>query len=114
MAVTAAHADEPQWLKDARAREGKLISPREVVSTDKWLKASLPAKVKGKVEKSENSYLLEIDIGAPSSLYCAVVPDGFDLANMMQASLDASLEEAAAAQGKVEQRQLEGVDSGAY
>jgi hypothetical protein len=114
MAVTAAHADDPQWLKDARAREGKLVAPREVVSTDKWLKVSLPAKVKGKVEKNDNSYVLEIDFGSPTSMYCAVVPEGFDLADMLRITLDAALKEVAATQGNVEKRQLEAVESGAY
>jgi len=114
MAVTVAQADEPQWLKDARAREGKLVAPRPVVSTDKWLKVALPAKVKGKVEKSDNSYMLEIDIGSPTALYCAIVPEGFDLADMLRASLDVALKEVGASQGKVETHQLEGVDSGAY
>ena len=43
--VLAAAADEPQWLKDARAREGKPGQSVEVMSKDKWFKAKVPAKL---------------------------------------------------------------------
>jgi hypothetical protein len=36
MAEVAAAAEEPQWLKDARAKEGTLIAPQPIASEDGW------------------------------------------------------------------------------
>ena len=40
----AADAPEPQWLKDARAREAKSLEVRPIESKDKWFKARVPGK----------------------------------------------------------------------
>ena len=44
-------ADEPKWLKDARAREAKAMKPVELKSKDGVFKARIPAKLVGTIEK---------------------------------------------------------------
>lgn len=108
-----AGAQEPKWLTDARAREAKAGSPREFKSKDNWFKAKVPAKVVGPVEKVEESYSIEFDLGAETPTYCELVPDGFDMADMLRRTLDLTMEQVAQSQGKVEARQLEFTDAGA-
>jgi hypothetical protein len=115
LAVSVAHAaNEPKWLTDAKAREGKLGAAKEVVSDDKWFKAKLPGKVKNKVEKADGSYSIEVDIGTDTPILCEIIPDGFDLANMLRATVDRHVSNLEQSSQKVEMRQNEGIDSGAY
>ena len=111
--AAGALAQEPQWLKDARAREGKLGQPREFQSKDDWLRARVPGKVVGKVEKVEESYSIEIEIAAESPVYCEFVPDGFYLADTMRRMFDVTMKQFTASQGKIEARELEFSDAGA-
>ncbi|HET9473613.1 MAG TPA: hypothetical protein VFO82_06950 [Steroidobacteraceae bacterium] len=106
-------AEEPKWLTDARAREGKIGAAKEFKSKDSWFKARVPGKVKGAVEKVENSYSIEIDFGGDSGAYCELVPDGFDMADMMRRTLELTMQQVAENQGKLESRQLEYADAGA-
>jgi hypothetical protein len=110
----AGHADEPQWLKDARARESKHVQAREFKSKDSWFKAKVPAKSVGAIEKAEGSYTVTLDIGGESPIYCEVVPDGFDMADMLRRTLDITMTQVEETQGKVEMRAIERVDAGAY
>jgi hypothetical protein len=115
LSFSVAHAaDEPKWLTDAKAREGKLGAPKDVVSDDKWLKAKLPGKIKNKIEKAEGSYSIEVDIGTTTPVLCEIIPDGFDLANMLRATLERHLTNFEQAPQKIEMRQNERIDSGAY
>jgi len=109
----AAHADDPQWLKDARAREGKLGSPHEIRSDDNWLKASVPVKVKD-LTKLEKSYVITLDVGGGTPAYCEVMPNGFDMADTLRQTVDATMKEVEPIQGKVEAREMEFTDAGAY
>jgi len=111
--AASALAQEPQWLKDARAREGKLGQPREFKSKDAWLKARVPGKVVGKVEKVEESYSIEIEIAAESPVYCEFVPDGFYLADTMRRMFDVTMKQFTDSQGKIESKDLEFSDAGA-
>jgi hypothetical protein len=86
-------AEEPQWLKDARAREGKSGPAVELKSKDNWFKAKVPARVVGVIEKVEGSYSIEFNIGSEQTAYCEVVPDGFDMANMLRRTLDITLKQ---------------------
>jgi hypothetical protein len=107
-------AADPQWLKEARAREGKRIAPAEIRSSDQWFTARVPAKLVGAIEKSEGSYTVELDLGAPSSAYCEVVPDGMDMAESLRTTIDAIMKQVGTDQGKVEARELERIDAGAF
>lgn len=107
-------AEEPQWLKDARAREGKPVPAAALKSKDNWFKAKVPAVVVGDIEKIEGSYTIEFDIGGEQAAYCEIVPDGFDLASMLRRTLDITLEQVEKAQGKVEARSIESIDAGLF
>jgi hypothetical protein len=111
----AAHAaDEPKWLKDARARELKSLKPSEIKSKDGWFRVNTPGKLVGSIEKAEGSYSVELDIGGDSSVHCEVYPDGVDLANALRITLDGAFKNIEASQGKLEVRALETTDAGAY
>jgi hypothetical protein len=107
-------ADEPQWLKDARAREGKAGRAVEIKSKDNWFKAKVPAKVIGDIEKVEGSYTVELNIGSEQSVYCEIMPDGFDMADMIRRNLEFTMGQVEKAQGKVEARGLESIDAGTF
>ncbi|HEV7607073.1 MAG TPA: hypothetical protein VGO61_07040 [Steroidobacteraceae bacterium] len=113
VAMAAQAADEPQWLKEARAREGKPIVAREFKSKDNWLKAKVPGKVVGVIEKVQGSYSIELDIGATDSVYCELYPDGVDIADTLRRMLDATLEQIEKVQGKIDIRTLDKIDAGA-
>jgi hypothetical protein len=108
-----AMAQEPRWLVDARAREGKM-GPAEIKSVDNWFKAKVPAKLIRPIEKSNGSYTVELDIGSVQPAYCEIVPDGFDQADMIRRSLDLMLSKLEEVQGKLEGRGLESADAGAW
>lgn len=113
LAVPAAQAaDSPKWLTEARARESKLIAPRELKSKDNWFKAKVPAKVVGVIERVEDSYSIELDHGGGASIYCEVVPDGIDMADMVRVSAESTLKRAEELQGKIEARQIQELDAG--
>ena len=111
----AAHsADDPPWLKEARKRESSITDSRVFKSKDGWFTARVPAKVVGAIEKVEGSYSVELSIGADSSVYCEVVPDGIDLASMLQVTLANAVKQVESMQGKVSMRELEAIDAGAF
>jgi hypothetical protein len=110
-----AKAEDPQWLKDARALEGKPQPAREFKSVDGFFKAKVPAKVTDKIEKEQGSYTVEIDIGSEDAmLYCEVVPEGLDMAEMMRATFQVILKKTNEADLKVETSALESVDAGSW
>lgn len=106
-------AQEPKWLTDARAREGKIGTPKEFKSKDNWFKARVPGKVQGTVEKVQDSYSIEIDFGSESAAYCELIPDGIDMADMLRRTLELTMQQVAENQGKLDSRVLEFVDAGA-
>ena len=111
--VSVAQADEPQWLKDARARESKPIKATAFKSKDNWFSAKVPAKVVGPVVKEQGSYSVELNIGGDNPIYCEVVPEGFDTADMLHRTYDLTLKQIEEGQGKIEAKELEFSDAGA-
>ena len=107
-------ADSPKWLTDARARESRLIAPRQFQSRDSWFRAKVPAKVVGVIERVQDSYSIELDHGSGASIYCEVVPHGIDMADMVRVSAESTLKRAAQLQGKVEERQVQVLDAGVF
>jgi hypothetical protein len=107
-------ADEPQWLKDARAREGKFPTAAEVKSKDGWFKVRAPGKVSADIEKVDGSYSVEFDIGGESPVQCEVFPDGVDLANGLRVTFENAVKSIEANHGKIEARGLESSDAGSY
>jgi hypothetical protein len=112
--TAAFSADEPQWLKDARAREIKSQKLTEFKSKDGWFKASIPGKVVNTVEEVEGSYSVELDIGGDGKVYCEIYPKGVDLANSLRVTFTGALKEIETSQGKLEAHALESSDAGAH
>ncbi len=113
VAVTA-HAEDPPWLKEARAKEAKAGTVTTFASEDGWFKARVPGKAVGKIVKEQGSYSVELDIGADSSLYCEVIPDGMDMAEQLRATFANLLKVTNEAGQKVEASGLELVDAGSW
>lgn len=113
-AFAAQAADEAAWLQEARAREGKVIRARKLESKDKWLKARVPAKTVGAIEKVEGSYSIELDIGGESSIHCEIVPDGIDIAETIHRTLELTLQGVEKSLGTIESHAIERIDAGAF
>jgi hypothetical protein len=76
---------EPQWLTDARAREGKLDALREIRSADGSFTAKLPVAVIGTIEKQQDSYAIEFSVGSDASASCVIYADPIDPAAVLRA-----------------------------
>jgi hypothetical protein len=111
--LSMAQSEEPQWLKDARAREGTPIAPVNIKSQDGWFSARVTARLSGAIVKDQGSYALSLDIGSDAPMQCDVVPEGFDMADRLARTFDVTIKRLEATQGKVEARQLEFTDAGA-
>lgn len=109
-----AHGDEPQWLVDARAREGKASKMRSFRSSDGFVTAEVPAKVLNKIAEDEGAYLISLDIGSETPANCEVIRDGFDLGALLRATAELTFTQVEPIQGKVEQRIIERTDAGAF
>jgi hypothetical protein len=114
LCVSAFGAEEPQWLKDARARESKSLKPVEIKSKDDWFKVQAPGELVKPVEKVEGSYSVELNVAGDANVHCEVYPEGIDLANALRVTLGNSIKEIETSQGKIEVRALESTDAGAY
>lgn len=106
---------EPQWLTEARGREGKLKEVREIHSADGWFSAKLPVAVPGKIEKKEGSYSIEFSVGSEITASCEIYPEPRDPAAFLRAlakkTFAGVIEKS---QGKVEQSAIEVVDAGQF
>ncbi len=111
--LTAVSAGEPEWLVQARAREGQLRPPKKVKSTDGFFRAQVPAKLMGKIAPDEETYLVRMDAQAGSPVECVVLREGQDLASFLVATSKQAYEMIASAHGKVAAKQIERVDAGA-
>ena len=109
----AANASEPQWLVDARAREGKLGRQRQLESPDGLLRARVPAKLAAPITLADGDYAVNFDIGATSPMECLVRDDSADLAGFLLEVEKPTFELIASVQGKVETRGVERIDAGA-
>lgn len=106
---------EPQWLTDARAREGQLGEPRDIQSSDGWFSAKLPVAVIGKIEKVQGSYTVEFSVGSANTASCEVFPDAVDPAAFLKTAAEKTFSDVIEkAQGKVDRRALEAIDSGQF
>jgi hypothetical protein len=107
-------AEEPKWLTEARAREGRLIEAIDIRSPDGLLTARVPAKLAAPIQKDDDEYVLQFDVGTDTPVNCEVLLNGFDSASLLRASSELTLKEVEKAQGKIEQSGLEGLDAGVY
>lgn len=107
-------ADEPQWLTEARAREGKDVKVRAFGSEDGFFRGKAPAKALNKIVEDDGSYSIAFDMGGETPANCEVIVDGFDLGSILRATAELTFKEVEPAQGKVEQRAIERVDAGVF
>jgi hypothetical protein len=112
--LSVARAEEPQWLREARARESKPIAARKLKSLDGWLKARVPARSEDPIIKLEDSYSIKLDVGAASPIYCSIMVGDINLADTLRRAVDMTLDKVEAAQGKIETREIEKLDAGAF
>ena len=83
-----------------------------IKSKDAWFTARVPARIVGEIVKEQDSYTVTIDIGSDAPIYCEVMPEGFDMADMLRRTLEQTVTLLEKARGKVEARQLESSDAG--
>jgi hypothetical protein len=114
LAGTALAQGEPQWLKDARAREGKDLKEQALKSKDGYINARTRGKVLNEIVGEEGSYSIAIDIGADTPANCEVIVDGFDLAGILRATADITFKEVEPVQGKIDARAVERTDAGVF
>lgn len=110
---TAGAAEEPQWLKDARAREGKPAKVATVKDAEGFFSIEVPAKLTGKVVQSDGNYTMQLDMGSEYPMTCEVIKEGFDLAGLLRIVANNTFDEASKLQGKIEAKFLEQQDAGA-
>jgi len=113
-ALPAAAADEPQWLKDARAREGQDLQETAVRSKDGFFSARVLGTVDGDVVLEDGGYHFSIDIGSQTPASCEVIPEAFDLGALLQATAALTFEQVEPVHGKIEQKLVESTDAGAF
>lgn len=109
----AAHAGEPAWLAEARAREGKLTRAQSVESPDGWFRARVPARLAGRVEFEDDAYSMAFDIGTGTPVNCEVIRGGFDPANLLRATADLTFAELGPLQGRISNKAMERIDAAA-
>ncbi|MDY0068215.1 MAG: hypothetical protein RBS02_17770 [Steroidobacteraceae bacterium] len=105
-------AEEPQWLKDARAREGKLRRAITVKDSEGFFSTKLPVKLVGKVEQQEGGYMLTLDIGSEAPMTCEVLHEEFDLAGTLGSVAQSTFAEIEPIQGKIDVKAVEQQDAG--
>lgn len=105
-------AEEPQWLKDARAREGKLRRAITVKAPEGFFSAKLPVKLVGKVEQQEGGYTFAVDIGSETPMTCEVLDEEFDMAELLRTVAQSTFVEIESLHGKIEAKMAEQQDAG--
>jgi hypothetical protein len=111
---TASAEEEPAWLKDARAQEGKLESPASIRSEDGWFTASVPFKVTDKIILDSGSYSVSFLLAPDVEADCEVYPEAPDAAGHLQAIAKAVFKEQVEKyQGKLEAKAIERAEVGA-
>ena len=112
--VRAEAADEPDWLKQARAREAQPVAASDVRSEDGVLTARVPARLGSPVTGDADEYVLQFDVGSGNPVICEVMLEAFDIAGMLRTTASLSMDEISKAQGKVDKYAIESIDVGAW
>lgn len=111
--LTQATAEEPQWVLDARVKEGELMKPQLVVSADKRISFSVPATLSGKLKESENYYEASITLGPDAVADCKIFNTAIDPAALLRDTARTTFSEVIEkSQGKLAQKNLENIDAG--
>jgi hypothetical protein len=111
--MSAASADDPQWLVDARAKESRLIDARPVSSADKQMSFAVPVAVVGAITEDKGSYSVQFAMGPDAVANCEILKDDVDVASLLRETARITFADSIEpAQGKVELRRVERVDAG--
>lgn len=113
-ALPASAADEPQWLKDARAREGQDLQETAVRSPDGFFSARVLGTIAGEVVLEDGGYHFNINIGSQTPASCEVIPEAFDPGALLQAAADLTFKNVEPIHGRIEQKVVESIDAGAF
>jgi hypothetical protein len=106
--------EEPAWLKEARAREGKPIAPNQIRSADGLMKVTVPARLVGDVSLEDGTYSAELDFGAGATANCEVLAEATDGGALIRATAKLTFDTIETIQGKVTARAIEKTDAGAF
>ena len=102
---------EPDWLRQARAREAAPIEPAAVVAKGVF-RTRVPAKVLQAPKRDGEAHWISFGIGGDAPIDCFVYDEELDLASSLDAFSKASFEAIGQALGKVDMQQIESVDAG--
>ncbi len=111
MGCSQAMADEPQWLTDARAREGQLIEPHVVTSKDKRISFSVPVALSGTLKEDKSSYEALLTLGPAAVADCVILKSDIDVAAFLRETAQGTFPEIEKTQGKMEKRAVEHIDA---
>ncbi len=108
-----ATADEPQWLLDARAKEGNLIESHLVTSADKHISFSIPVALSGELKEDKDSYEAIFALGPQAAADCEILNVDIDVAALLRETARTTFSDVIEkAQGKIEKRVVERIDAG--
>ena len=111
----AAHAaaPEPQWLVDARAKEGVLVAPHLVTSADKSISFSVPAPMTGALAEDKDAYTAVLTLAPGITGECVILKTDVDPAAFLRATARITFTDTIEkVHGKIEMRAVEHVDAG--
>jgi hypothetical protein len=108
-----ATTEEPQWLLDARVREGQLIEPHVVTSADKHISFSVPVALSGELKEDKDSYEALFTLGPQAAADCEILNADIDVAALLRETARTTFSDVIEkAQGKIEKRVVEHIDAG--
>jgi hypothetical protein len=111
--VSAALADEPQWLVDARAKEGKLGELHTVSSADKQVSFQVPVPESATLSDEKTFYLASLQLGPNAIAACDIFKEDIDVAaTLRQTAINTFADIIEPAQGKIEKKAVERIDAG--
>ena len=103
----------PGWLLELRAREAESIGAQTIRPNDGFFSSTVPAKLVRPIERTEEAYLVQLDIGSAAPVECFVYRKGLDPAASLAAISEATFETIESGVGKIAFKQIDTVDAGA-
>jgi hypothetical protein len=105
---------EPQWLIDARAKEGQLGEPHLVISADKQVSFSVPVPLAGALKENKNSYEASFTLAPQVTANCEILNSPLpDVALLLgNAALLTFSRYTESGEKKIEKKVVESTDAG--
>src|SRR5262249_49763655 len=113
IAAGAAHAQEPQWLTDARAREATFGAEKAVASADGALHARVSLELAAPISADGGHYIVKFKLGTPV-VECVVQKQPVDLASYLYSMREPSFRLIGEQQGTIESNGIERINAGAF